>query len=510
MVRRLSALAALATTALAAAASAGAGEHPGKVEGRIAALGPNENVQEMAVTPDGRIVTAGWAINGPAPGFNDFVRVYRAEGGLDPGFGTGGEVYLEGYQDIAAMTTDSAARILVAQAATLRRLNQVGSPDASFGTGGEVHVDFSDQGASWAISDLLVDHSGRILIAGSASPGQSMPGSLVLARYLPDGAPDAGFGTNGRTVVPVGSDTGAPALALQPDGRIVVAAANGNQPPVVGRLSPDGQIDEQFGRGGFGRVALVRRHESRDLTAPASSDWRPLTLAHGRIRVPVASGVFKRGAARIGVIGLTANGHVDRHFGRRGLALGPRRQTTEGGEFPEVAVADSHGSILVAGSAALGDDLSGDDATALRRFRRNGTLDRTFGRRGIATGTLGSSSGAFEQQLAMLDADTVVLAEEDTTPKYQRWHGGALTAIDAGYDRTEPAYSVRSGCHWLRIRIRDDSPLDRLVVRFDGQVVRRTTRKRLRLRVRPGLVVSFTAVDAGGNRARAKTTVPPC
>jgi hypothetical protein len=62
----------------------------------------------------------------------------------------------------------------------------------------------------------------------------------------------------------------------------------------------------------------------------------------------------------------------------------------------------------------------------------------------------------------------------------------------------------------MRIRVRDVSALDRAVVRIDGRVVRRTKRKRLRLRLQPGLRVSVTAVDVAGNAARVRTTVPRC
>jgi hypothetical protein len=89
-------------------------------------------------------------------------------------------------------------------------------------------------------------------------------------------------------------------------------------------------------------------------------------------------------------------------------------------------------------------------------------------------------------------------------------NGGKIRTFSAGYDREEPSVSARSGCRWMRITISDASPLHRLVVRIDRRVVRRTTRKRLRLRVHPGQRVSVTAVDAAGNPARVRTTVPPC
>lgn len=76
-------------------------------------------------------------------------------------------------------------------------------------------------------------------------------------RLEPDGTPDATFGDNGTINVSVtglssptgvpGRDTGA-AIALQPDGRIVVAGATGglNSNFAIARLLADGTLDTDF------------------------------------------------------------------------------------------------------------------------------------------------------------------------------------------------------------------------------------------------------------------------
>jgi hypothetical protein len=200
---------------------------------------------------------------------------------------------------------------------------------------------------------------------------------------------------------------------------------------------------------------------------------------------------------------------VDRRFGRAGLALGPRPPVADRDEWPRAAVRDRSGSILVAGSTARGDTLGGDDGSVVRRFRRDGTLDRSFGRRGLFRGNRRSSE-TLEQELAVFDDDTLVFAEESAITRYQQWEGGSIHMLNAGYDRAEPDISLRAGCHWMRVRIRDMSALDRVVLRVDRRVVRRTTRRNLRLPVRPGQRVSVTAVDVAGNPARVRTTIPRC
>jgi hypothetical protein len=70
----------------------------------------------------------------------------------------------------------------------------------------------------------VVDPSGRILVAGEVGS------QLLLARFLPSGQPDLDFGVAGRVLNPFG-EGGFPAkIALQPDGRILLAASPNSSP----------------------------------------------------------------------------------------------------------------------------------------------------------------------------------------------------------------------------------------------------------------------------------------
>jgi hypothetical protein len=345
---------------------------------------------------------------------------------------------------------------------------------------------------------------------GRSFSGATRPPSHVhLRRYLPDGSPDPGFGTNGH-VEQVADDPGLYAtVALQPDGGIVLVVPSFDPGFGIARFTESGEQDLSFGRGGLSGVELGRPAWEAKVHPSLAFGWAPLLLADGRIRIPVTFGDFDS-VTRVGVVGLTANGRPDREYGRQGLALGPRIPFPEGGEGVSAAVRDARGCIITAGSVSHGDDLSGDDATVVRRFRPSGALDRSFGRRGVLRLESPGGGQPLEQLIAMLDADTAVLAVEATIAKYEQWNGGAIRILSAGYDRDDPAVSLKAGCHWMRVTIRDASPLDRVVLRIDRRVVRRTARKRLRLRVHPGQRVSITAVDAAGNPARVGTTVPRC
>jgi uncharacterized delta-60 repeat protein len=138
----------------------------------------------------------------------------------------------------------------------IARYGPNGQPDPTFGDGGTLTLD------GFVGADLAIQPDGRLLLVGTAdtTPPTSPPSSvteLSVMRLEPDGTPDETFGDHGTTNVSVtaltsvtgdpGRDSGA-ALALQPDGRIVVAGATGgpNANFAVASLLPDGTLDPGF------------------------------------------------------------------------------------------------------------------------------------------------------------------------------------------------------------------------------------------------------------------------
>src|SRR5918999_1066590 len=93
--------------------------------------------------------------------------------------------------------------------------------DPSFGAGGLVQTFLLGETRLHAATDVAVQPDGRIVVTveGSGSP---VPGNWLVLRYLPDGQLDTGFGAGGVTAINTGHTGAAEALALQPDGKIVV------------------------------------------------------------------------------------------------------------------------------------------------------------------------------------------------------------------------------------------------------------------------------------------------
>jgi hypothetical protein len=75
-----------------------------------------------------------------------------------------------------------------------------------------------------AIQALALDSQGRLIAAGSVAKNSGAT-DFALARNLPDGGLDKSFGTNGKTTADVDRlryDDAVNAIAVQPDGRLVV------------------------------------------------------------------------------------------------------------------------------------------------------------------------------------------------------------------------------------------------------------------------------------------------
>jgi uncharacterized delta-60 repeat protein len=274
--------------------------------------------------------------------------------------------------------------------------------------------------------DVALQPDGKVVAAGELQDGGSA-WYFGVFRYDADGSLDTSFGRGGWTAVDLGSFEHPRAVAVQPDGRIVVAGETDCDTArcfAAMRFNPDGGVDTSFGAGGVVRhefylnaawandVAIDRRGRivlagSRLRGGDAQNsevvcvmrllpDGRPdpgfsgdgvalidhgygndsaeaVALQGGRI---VVAGEGRDAAgARFGVARLRPDGRLDRSFGRRGhrlVSFGRRRLATA----HAVAVAPG-GGIVVAGSAAIEDQAP---QVAVARLTRGGALDRRFGR----------------------------------------------------------------------------------------------------------------------------------
>ena len=114
---------------------------------------------------------------------------------------------------------------------SLGRVDSGGVPDRAFDLDGMAVADVGgeDIGHSAALQT-----NGKIVVVGSTGDGADM----AVARFLPGGVLDPGFSADGRMTIDFGEKETARAVALQADGKIVVAGTSGFS-AVVARIDGD-------------------------------------------------------------------------------------------------------------------------------------------------------------------------------------------------------------------------------------------------------------------------------
>jgi uncharacterized delta-60 repeat protein len=101
------------------------------------------------------------------------------------------------------------------------RFNSNGGRDGSFGTNGADSLDDPTRVSTDSTTGIAVQPDGKLLLVKYCSPSGSR--QVCIGRMNSDGSPDTSFGTSGRTNFFIAGATTPYAIALQPDGKIVVA-----------------------------------------------------------------------------------------------------------------------------------------------------------------------------------------------------------------------------------------------------------------------------------------------
>jgi uncharacterized delta-60 repeat protein len=131
----------------------------------------------------------------------------------------------------------------------LARYRTNGRLDPAFGKSGTVVTKI---GAGSGASAIAIQRDGKLVVAGWSQPRFSSNPHVALARYTRTGKLDASFGRGGRVLTSIESVDGEHgAVAIQPDGRIVVGYRSG-----VARYNADGTLDRTFGVSGNGPTEI--------------------------------------------------------------------------------------------------------------------------------------------------------------------------------------------------------------------------------------------------------------
>ncbi|MDZ8140820.1 MAG: DUF4347 domain-containing protein, partial [Nostoc sp. DedQUE04] len=364
----------------------------------------------------------------------------------------GGDWALEVNTGVIAPSLAFQPEVMAAYASVLA----VVLPDTSFSSDGKVTTDLGfiaiDIGRSVALQT-----DGKIIVAGDSN------GDFALVRYNTDGSLDTSFNSNGKVTTDLGLlsiDIGY-SLAIQADGKIIVAGTNGTD-FALARYNSNGSLDTSFSSDGkvttgFGLTidiahsttvqadgkiivagtdgtdfALARYNSNGSLDTSFSSDGK-VTTDFGLLAIDIVYSTAVQADGKIIVAGVSngdfalarynSNGSLDTSFSSDG------KVTTDFGllaiDIVYSTVVQADGKILVAGES------NGD--FALARYNSDGSLDTSFSSDGKVTTDFGLLPNEIAYSLAV-QADGKILVAGVSNNDFALVRYNSDGSIDTTFD----------------------------------------------------------------------------
>jgi uncharacterized delta-60 repeat protein len=217
----------------------------------------------VSVQPDGKIVVGGGCGYTSDKGTVCAIR-YNPNGSLDSAFGVGGvrRIDVTPVRDWAnSITLQTDGKIVLAGEAgfgtrnpkfVVVRLDTTGAPDATFSGDGIRTIDVTRRHDAALAVQIQAD--GKIVAAGGAGWTRARAGRFAAVRLNTDGSLDPAFSGDGiRTMAMPIKNSNANGLVIQPDGKLVLAGYAGGR-VAVARWNADGSSDASFS--GDGRLTI--------------------------------------------------------------------------------------------------------------------------------------------------------------------------------------------------------------------------------------------------------------
>jgi uncharacterized delta-60 repeat protein len=249
------------------------------------------------------------------------------------------------------------------------RYTPSGHPDPSFNATGIETTDLTGHGD--LAEAVAVQPDGKIVVAGEAETKPSLF-DFALVRYNTNGTLDKSFDGDGIVTTDLGSEfDNATSIAIQSDGKIVLAGDT-DQNVALARYLPNGKLDPTFNAGGT-VVSNIGTNEANGVTITPGGT---ILIAGTRVGPKANRDPF--------VASYGPNGKLNLGFGNFGVA---EADPSGGEDFGEDLTLDADGNIVVVGSAssATVSDM------ALVRFKPDGSIDTILTTDFHGTGDFGNA-----------------------------------------------------------------------------------------------------------------------
>lgn len=345
----------------------------------------------LVILPDDRILTAGY-FTPPSGPINSQVALarFQPDGELDISFNHSGVLITPSNGDAAAAalalqpdnnfllagSENTAPRPTDQPACILYRYKPDGGLDETFGNQGKVMTDYGGSGS--VCRSIALQPDGKIILAGWASFGPQYYQStdFALARFNPDGSLDTTFGAGGKVVSSFGNSSMILSAALQTDGKIVAVGLTGPRPAIdfaLARYNSDGSLDKSFHTTGLFTTRFNGYSSAQDIKIQPDGK-----LVVAGFEQPNPPSIYYRFA----LARFNENSSPDTTFNGNGLVTTDLPYSAVGQDL----VLQPDGKIILAGDAW--DGVNYEFAAA--RYNPDGSLDTGFNGDGKLTTPFGS------------------------------------------------------------------------------------------------------------------------
>lgn len=260
---------------------------------------------------------------------------------------------------------------------------QDGSLDLTFNTTGKVQSSIGTNDDDAKAIALQAD--GKIVVAGHSFIGGHY--YFAVQRYNSDGSIDNSFDTDGSVVTLIEDNSKASAVAIQSDGKIIAAGFNTSGPIgsfTLVRYKSNGSLDSSFGSNGI-VTTLVGTGSSGILSLGVQSDGKIVAAGYAMV------GTYNDFA----VARYNSNGSLDNTFSSDGIT------TIDFGAKSDIAYGmkiQTDNKIVVCGYAKM----SAENDFAVARLLSDGNLDNSFDTDGKLTTKI---TGSFDEYASCVDID---------------------------------------------------------------------------------------------------------
>jgi uncharacterized delta-60 repeat protein len=424
----------------------------------ITNIGGSDFGRAVAIQSDGHIVVVGGTYVSAGGSYNFALARYDPDGSLDPTFSDDGMQTTDfGGEDYAmAVAIQADGKIVVVGSSTssgtsdfaLARYNTDGTLDPSFSGDGKQITDFG--GAADSAQGVAAQPDGTIVVVGDAGT------DFGVARYDADGSLDTSFPVDkfpadGKQTTDFGGFDAARAIAIQADGRIMVAGYTDvaptcdwceDPPPdfALARYNADGSLDASFSGDG---------KQTTDFGADEYAGAVALQ-ADGKIVVVGSSYSYQAASTCFALARYHPDGSLDYTFGRLPPFGWGGRVTSQftGTDWASGVALQPDGKIVVVGGGS--GDARGEADFLLARYNPDGSRDETFSGNGMPMTDFGGNETAYGVAIEPGPGGRII-AVGDTSAGgtgdfgLARYHGGAGSPEPTPPDTTPPDTTITGG-----------------------------------------------------------------